>query len=54
LTLGTGQSGFGLNWGNGFVTDQEVIRNRGLSDVTPFFNELLTKSYVNKVGGRAG
>ncbi|KAI8472618.1 MAG: glycoside hydrolase superfamily [Monoraphidium minutum] len=46
---GTGQNGFGLNWGNGFVTDMEVIRNRGLSDATPFFRELVTKPYVHKV-----
>lgn len=46
---GTGQNGFGLNWGNGFVTDPEIIRNRGLSDATPFFTELITKPYVDKV-----
>jgi len=46
---GTGQSGFGLNWGNGFVTDKAVIQSRGLSDANPFFRELVTKPYVDKV-----
>lgn len=46
---GTGQNGFGLNWGNGFITDLDIIRNRGLSDANPFFRELLKKPYVNKV-----
>lgn len=45
---GTGQNGYGLNWGNGFITDQEIIRSRGLSDAAPFFRELLTKPYVGK------
>lgn len=41
---------FGLNWGNGFITDQNVISSRGLSDPNAFFLDLLNKPYVNKVG----
>lgn len=49
LVAGTGQNGFGLNWGNGFITDRDLINNRGLSDATPFFTELMAKPYLNKV-----
>ena len=34
---GTGQSGVGANWGDGFVTDPHMIRSHGLSDPNPFF-----------------
>jgi hypothetical protein len=40
---------FGLNWGNGFVTDRELIDGRRLSDANPFFQELVRKPYVDKV-----
>jgi hypothetical protein len=43
---GTGQNGFGLNWGNGFVTDPNVIQSRGLSNPTAFFKYLVRKPYV--------
>jgi hypothetical protein len=51
LSAGTGQNAFGLNWGNGFITDAELIRSRSLSDAAPFFKELVSKPYVSKVGG---
>jgi aryl-phospho-beta-D-glucosidase BglC (GH1 family) len=46
LFEGTGQNNFGLNWGNGFVTDPNVIQSRGLSNPTEFFKYLVRKPYV--------
>lgn len=46
---GTGQNMFGLNWGNGFITNQDIISSRGLSDPNAFFQDLLRKPYVNNV-----
>jgi hypothetical protein len=43
---GTGQNSFGLNWGNGFVTDPQVIQSRGLSNPTAFFRDFVKKPYV--------
>jgi len=37
---GTGQSGIGANWGDGFATDPHLIRGKGLSDPNPFFQVL--------------
>jgi len=50
LQPGTGQNAFGLNWGNGFITDRDLIASRGLSDANPFFQELVKKPYADKVG----
>ncbi|KIZ07795.1 hypothetical protein MNEG_0153 [Monoraphidium neglectum] len=47
---GTGQQALGLNWGNGFVTDQDVISSRGLADANPFFLDLMSRPYVGKAG----
>ena len=41
---------FGLNWGNGFVTDKQVISSRGLSDANSFFTSLVQKPYYGQVG----
>jgi len=46
LFEGTGQNNFGLNWGNGFVTDLDVIQSRGLSNPNAFFKYLVKKPYV--------
>jgi hypothetical protein len=46
---GTGQNKFGLNWGNGFITDRAVINKRGLSDPNAFFSALVKKPYHHKV-----
>jgi hypothetical protein len=46
---GTGQNMFGLNWGNGFITDYNIINGRGLSDPNPFFSQLVRKPYVGQV-----
>jgi hypothetical protein len=40
---------FGLNWGNGFITDRDIISSRGLSNPNAFFQRLLKKPYVKKV-----
>lgn len=48
---GTGQNMFGLNWGNGFITNQDIITSRGLSDPNDFFQNLIRKPYVNNVSG---
>lgn len=34
---GTGQSGIGANWGDGFVCDTHMISSQRLSDPNPFF-----------------
>eukprot|EP00775_Hariotina_reticulata_P004256 gene4256-4507_t len=46
LFEGTGQNMFGLNWGNGFITDQAIIQQKGLSDPTNFFRQLLTRDFA--------
>lgn len=46
---GTGQVNYGLNWGNGFITDQNIIKWWKLSDASPFFEKLIDKPYVGKV-----
>ncbi len=46
---GGGQTGYDTCWGNGFVTDYNLINQYGLSDPNPFFQTLLTKPYRNKV-----
>ena len=37
LLEGTGQSGIGANWGDGFATDPQLVKGKGLSDPDPFF-----------------
>lgn len=49
LPAGTGQNMFGLNWGNGFISNQDIINSRGLSDPNDFFQDVLRKPYVNSV-----
>ncbi|KAL0040077.1 hypothetical protein WJX79_005360 [Trebouxia sp. C0005] len=46
---GTGQSGIGANWGDGFATDARLIRDHGLSDPNTFFQALMTKPYAHQV-----
>lgn len=47
---GAGQGAYaGLNWGNGFVTDNDIIKEFGIHDANPFFTTLLTKPYLNNV-----
>lgn len=49
IVAGTGQNMFGLNWGNGFITNQAIIASRGLSDPNSFFQDLIRKPYLNSV-----
>lgn len=35
--------------GNGFITDPAIIAQNGFSDPNPFFQQLLTKSYLGNV-----
>lgn len=49
LIEGLGQVGSAICWGNGYITDQDVIRKTGISDPTPFFTQLLTKPYLTNV-----
>ena len=47
---GAGQHNFVTAWGDGFVTDPAIISQNRLSDPRPFFDALLGKAYVNRVG----
>ncbi|CAL8461992.1 g1523 [Coccomyxa elongata] len=50
LIEGSGQSWQGaMNWGDGFITDPNLISQRGMSDPNPFFTALLSKPYLNNV-----
>ncbi|KAK9839537.1 hypothetical protein WJX81_008252 [Elliptochloris bilobata] len=49
LIEGCGQNTFAMNWGDGFVTDRELIKERGLSDPNWFFQTLLEKPYLKNV-----
>ena len=46
---GTGQERIGANWGDGFVTNPNLIAQYGLSDPNPFFQALLHKPYLNQI-----
>ena len=46
---GGGQSSFVTAWGDGFVTNPDIISANGLSDPRPFFETLSTKPYLDRV-----
>ena len=46
---GGGQLPYSMCWGDGFVTDPNIISANGLSDPNSFFQTLLTKDYLNNV-----
>jgi aryl-phospho-beta-D-glucosidase BglC (GH1 family) len=47
---GTGQSNARANWGDGFITDEEIIRENGrVSSAKPFFEVVVTKPYIAQV-----
>jgi hypothetical protein len=46
---GTGQGKIKANWGDGFATDVDLIKEKGLSDPNPFFKALLQKPYKTSV-----
>lgn len=49
LIEGTGQTGFKLSWGNGFVVNQTIINKYGIDDPNWFFQALLKKPYRARV-----
>lgn len=50
LVEGVAKGGdLGVNWGDGYITDYDVIRNKGLTDPNPFFNALMGKDYLKNV-----
>ncbi|KAI8468681.1 MAG: glycoside hydrolase superfamily [Monoraphidium minutum] len=49
LVSGTDQSDYGLNWGNGFVSDPQIIADYGLGDPNPFLRQLVARPYANLV-----
>lgn len=50
LVEGTGQQNSGaICWGDGFVIDQEYLQKYGGSSPVAFFNELLTRPYLQNV-----
>ncbi|KAK9838511.1 hypothetical protein WJX81_004175 [Elliptochloris bilobata] len=49
MVQGTGQTNYGICWGDGFVTDPGTLSRYGLDDARPFFNALLGKPYLNSI-----
>lgn len=50
LIEGLGQQGAGaICWGDGLGTDSAFLQKNAGSDPTPFFNELLTRPYLENV-----
>lgn len=46
---GTGQINYNLNWGDGFVTDPNIIKANQIDDASVFFKELMKKSYIGNI-----
>ncbi|BDA45059.1 hypothetical protein COCOBI_06-5390 [Coccomyxa sp. Obi] len=46
---GCGQIPYAMNWGDGFVVDDRIIKEYGISDPKPFFDAVLTKPYRDLV-----
>ena len=49
MVEGTGQVGYNLNWGDGFVTNPNIIQQHKIDDATPFFKELMKHSVKNNL-----
>jgi len=49
MVEGTGQVAYGLNWGDGFITDPVAIRKTGIDDAGWFFKRVVAKHYVGNV-----
>lgn len=49
MVEGTGQIGYNLNWGDGFVTNKTIVAKYQISDATPFFQAILKKPYANNI-----
>ncbi|KAL3142124.1 hypothetical protein ABBQ32_004742 [Trebouxia sp. C0010 RCD-2024] len=46
---GLGQSGLANNWGDGICTDENTIKQYGISDPNPFFTSLMGRPYLSQV-----
>jgi aryl-phospho-beta-D-glucosidase BglC (GH1 family) len=46
---GTAQANYNLNWGDGYVTDREIIKKHDIDDPNNFFQQLVTKPYKTKI-----
>lgn len=49
MVEGTGQTRYNLNWGNGFVTNPQIIRKYNIDDASVFFKAIQNKPYKNRV-----
>lgn len=49
MVEGTGQVSYGLNWGDGFITDPAIIAKSGIDDAGIFFRQVVRKPYANHV-----
>lgn len=38
-----------VNWGNGFVTDKDIMMEANISDATPFFKSIMSKPWISQV-----
>ena len=46
---GCGQLGYAMCWGDGFVTDNGLIQQFGLTDPKPILNQILAAPYAKQV-----
>ena len=46
---GCGQLSFAMCWGDGFVTDPNLISSLGLTDPSQFFNQVVGQPYFNNI-----
>jgi aryl-phospho-beta-D-glucosidase BglC (GH1 family) len=46
---GTGQTGYSLCWGSGFVTDPAILSKYAIDDASPFLALLINRPYVTQV-----
>ena len=49
LIEGTGQTGYNLCWGNGFVTNKSIVDQHNIDDASVFFETLIKKPYLTNV-----
>jgi aryl-phospho-beta-D-glucosidase BglC (GH1 family) len=49
LIEGTGQTGYKLSWGNGFIVDPNIIEKYGIDDPRWFFQSLNSRSYRSRI-----
>lgn len=49
LVEGTGQTQMRLNWGDGFVTDPDIVKRFKIDDASEFFERLSIKPYKNNL-----